>query len=683
MILLLIVSALAHVPTPAQSALRKGDCTAFQLTIGDASSPVAQMARARCGQSAALQEVAQSDSLLSKWARLAQAQSISDSKPGQVARLLEGLEFPGQAGQEAQLLRGRALVALGKSLEARPILRRLLEGKHGPEARYWLSKGAVDRGDLSAAISTYESLWSRYPASPWADKAVNRLQELGQTPSMDTAAGQALHLLRARTLLKMNRPTVAVALFEALFEKGVLAGNSDRLEFAMSKFWARDYAGAIAIWEEFDPINTNSLDPKAFFHYALSISRTGDYAQAATAYKALSQRFPDTRRGDLASFKIGYLDYDAGRLPKAIAHFRAHLGRRPQSRHADEARWFIGWSHYRLGNFSKATEGFQRLIAKHPNSGLAIGGRYWLTRAQAAQGKTEAAQAGLQDLLRRHPHSGYAYFAAQRLGLNPTPPQSEPVARPVIASDSPLSEAALLIESGWMAWARDALSEHREAMKQAGTAKRLEYAHLLLSAGDYRRSRRFLSNACRVQSALLSPSTREICLPRPESAVVTETAANSGLDPFLPYAIMTAESALDPSVTSPAGARGLMQLMPFLGEELHGILLPTSPYDSERLYLPGYNAWFGTTELGRLYTRFKAVEAVPLPMAIAGYNGGFEAVERWLAAQADAPPHLQGPDAFMENIGYTETRRYVRKVLGYLMHYHAVYGALSPDVQRP
>jgi soluble lytic murein transglycosylase len=484
-------------------------------------------------------------------------------------------------------------------------------------------------------------------------------------------------------LLKKNRPKEAVVLFEALFEKGVLAGDSNRLEFAMAKFWARDYPGAIAIWEEFEPLNTNRISTEGFFHYALSISRTGDYAQAAKAYKALSKRSPNSRRGDLASFKIGYLDYDAGRLPQAIAQFRAHLGRRPQSRHADESRWFIGWSHYRLGNFTKASAGFQSLIANHPNSGLAIGGRYWLTRAQLAQGQTESAKSGLKDLLRRHPHSGYAYFAAQSLGHKPIPPQSKPVARPAIASDSPLAEAALLIESGWMEWARDALSEHRETMKRAGTAKRLEYAHLLLAAGDYKRSRRFLSNACRVQSALLEPATREICLPRPESAVVTETAAASGLDPFLPYAIMTAESNLDPSVTSPAGARGLMQLMPFLGEELHGILLPTSPYDGERLYLPGYNAWFGTTELGRLYTRFKAVESVPLPMAIAGYNGGFEAVERWLAQQADAPPHLQGPDAFMENIGYTETRRYVRKVLGYLMHYHAVYGAISPDVQRP
>ena len=116
-----------------------------------------------------------------------------------------------------------------------------------------------------------------------------------------------------------------------------------------------------------------------------------------------------------------------------------------------------------------------------------------------------------------------------------------------------------------------------------------------------------------------------------------------------------------------------MQLMPFLGEELHGILQPDTPYDGERLYLPGYNAWFGTTELGRLHSRFKDTFDPALPLAIAGYNGGVEAVERWLSVQSTLPEHLQGADAFTENIGYTETRRYVRKVLGYLMHYRSVY----------
>ena len=68
--------------------------------------------------------------------------------------------------------------------------------------------------------------------------------------------------------------------------------------------------------------------------------------------------------------------------------------------------------------------------------------------------------------------------------------------------------------------------------------------------------------------------------------------------------------------------------------------------------------------------RSEGVSHAHLPLAIAGYNGGKAAVERWLSAES-API---APDVFMENIGYTETRRYVRKVLGYMQTYRLVYG---------
>ena len=134
---------------------------------------------------------------------------------------------------------------------------------------------------------------------------------------------------------------------------------------------------------------------------------------------------------------------------------------------------------------------------------------------------------------------------------------------------------------------------------------------------------------------------------------------------------MTAESALDPSVTSLAGARGLMQLMPDLADELHAGLQPDVPYDADRLYVAGYNAWLGSTELGQLYTHFHGAGVEPrLPLAIAGYNGGSEAVDRWLS-EYETPPDV---DWFAENISYSETRRYTRRVLGYLMTYRWIYG---------
>ena len=59
-----------------------------------------------------------------------------------------------------------------------------------------------------------------------------------------------------------------------------------------------------------------------------------------------------------------------------------------------------------------------------------------------------------------------------------------------------------------------------------------------------------------------------------------------------------------------------------------------------------------------------------LPFTIGGYNGGIEAVKRWEKAMGAGVE----ADLYTENIGYTETRRYVRRVLGYLMTYRYIYG---------
>jgi soluble lytic murein transglycosylase len=55
---------------------------------------------------------------------------------------------------------------------------------------------------------------------------------------------------------------------------------------------------------------------------------------------------------------------------------------------------------------------------------------------------------------------------------------------------------------------------------------------------------------------------------------------------------------------------------------------------------------------------------------IAGYNAGPDAVERWLAKS----PTPMEPDEFAEDIGYTETRRYVKRVLGYVQVWRQVHG---------
>lgn len=118
--------------------------------------------------------------------------------------------------------------------------------------------------------------------------------------------------------------------------------------------------------------------------------------------------------------------------------------------------------------------------------------------------------------------------------------------------------------------------------------------------------------------------------------LITQAASRHGLLPELLHAVIEAESAYDPKAVSPAGAVGLMQLMPKTAERF-GVVHRTDPAQS----ISG-----GAEYLRFLLDYFDN----DLSLAIAGYNAGENAVDRY---DRTIPP-------------YPETRQYVVRVLKYL-----------------
>ncbi|MFZ5591690.1 MAG: lytic transglycosylase domain-containing protein [Bacillota bacterium] len=111
-----------------------------------------------------------------------------------------------------------------------------------------------------------------------------------------------------------------------------------------------------------------------------------------------------------------------------------------------------------------------------------------------------------------------------------------------------------------------------------------------------------------------------------------EAAAKYNLDPALLKAVARAESAFNPRAVSPAGAAGVMQLMPATARAL-GV---------ENVFDPRQNIMAGARYLRQLLDRF----AGNLELALAAYNAGPRAVEE----HGGIPP-------------YRETRQYISRVL--------------------
>ncbi len=618
---------------------------------------------------------------LAPYGRLVQAEvRLSRGDPSGAAQLLETVNLPGPAGRRAKMLLGMAQVQMGAHAAGKATLNALMTGEISErgalpepggadpaEIRWWLAQGAILRGEPTAARPVLEAIWTLNPTSPRAKEAEDLLRSQGvNLADITQAEGRARAKERAKTYESLRLYPEALALIAPLPRQDSDPATIRRM--AKLCFRAKDYTQAV---EWFSRIPSPTADER--FDHALAMSRTGNYEAAATLYTALYTSDPSTKQGDTASFKVAYLAYDKGDLARAIPLFRTHLQRYPSSAHADEARWFIAWSLYRNGDLDAANAAMTDVLQHHGGSGLAAGARYWQAHIAADKGDAAAARAGYAEVRRRWPNSGYAWFAEWRLGESHARRAVEiaPPAPPALTSSPAWSAGTALAAVGLDDWARAELGP-LVATAKSSQAGRVAMAHVLLQAGDYGTARSLVSGSCQSgRGDAPIPAATAACTPRPLDTEAVRRAEALDLPANLPFGIMTAESALKPWVTSPVGARGLMQLMPEVAANIQPSVFGDQPFHPDDLYRPGVNAALGIAELGSLHARFAGRLAGPdLPAVIAGYNGGAEAVERWLSAYPSPPE----PDRFAEDIGFTETRRYVRNVLGYMQTYRYLYG---------
>jgi soluble lytic murein transglycosylase len=125
--------------------------------------------------------------------------------------------------------------------------------------------------------------------------------------------------------------------------------------------------------------------------------------------------------------------------------------------------------------------------------------------------------------------------------------------------------------------------------------------------------------------------------------IVVGHAVNYDLDASLLAAVIYRESKFDPDARSPAGAMGLMQLLP---DTARGIALHTggSRFRVRDLYDPEINVRYGSFYLRRLLRKYADER-----LALAAYNAGQANVDGWVAAG--------------KGIAFEETRAYVDAVL--------------------
>ncbi len=145
----------------------------------------------------------------------------------------------------------------------------------------------------------------------------------------------------------------------------------------------------------------------------------------------------------------------------------------------------------------------------------------------------------------------------------------------------------------------------------------------------------------------------------PERGYPIRTAPNSpeAAEAAMVFGITRQESGFDPSVRSPVGARGMMQLMPATAATTARKI--GEPYSASRLDDPDYNMRLGASYLGHMINNFSGSYV----MAAAGYNAGPGRPLDWINYCGDPRSSNTDPVDFVECIPFSETRNYVMRVL--------------------
>jgi soluble lytic murein transglycosylase len=338
-----------------------------------------------------------------------------------------------------------------------------------------------------------------------------------------------------------------------------------------------------------------------------------------------------------------------------------------------EAAFTAGWIALRHlprtpDNASRAKAHFDAAAAIAATPASSARAAYWQGRALEALGDMPAARAAYAAAAQR-PSTFYGQLGAAKID----------------GAGAKLRQAAPAAESDFTRAFR-ALYEARERALAQPLA--LDAAKIggrdgeLALLSDWLARRRDARTALAIGKAALVAGGALDETAFPTYGVPAYVAAPNSAETAVVYSIARQESAFQTDVISPAGAKGLMQMLDSTARET--ARRAGLPFEERRMLSdPAFNAQLGAAHLGTLLTSQKGSYL----LAFAAYNAGAGRVKEWIAAYGDPREPGVDPIDWIERIPIAETRDYVQKTLENLQVYRQRLGeragaSLDADLRR-
>jgi len=597
-----------------------------------------------------------------------------------------------------------AIAHLSTAAEEFPLL--------GDYALFWLCDAFHEYGNHHRSLKTVRTLLKKYPRSPLVKKArireIQEAEELSESkfPNLyksflkDYPREMEMKYLYAQWLKRNDNKKEAKKIFKEIYIDAGPFSDIAYIDLKPDDIRVQDIierASNLIEKVEYETAEKelrNALGKAKGKQYRMIMEKLGyclfrqkKYRDAAGVYSKINETYWETR----SLYRAGQTESVNARIEKLFASndsrmatvliaiaadkrrnkqikesisFYERISRRFPDRRED-ALWGIGWTHFISGQYNKAADVFSGLSRKYQDPQY----RYWYARSLEQAG--EKGQKEYRKLLHdEREFYGILSYAHNRDTVKETEPDEYRAVKAIYdQKETPgrritNERVEALFDLGLT---KEALLELNHISKKPDSMEDIIYTCSKFQAlGAYQQVVRTASQVP------YNEKVHRFVYPLAFEKTITKLSRRYHIDPHLILSVIREESRFDRDARSPAGALGLMQIMPSTAKRLDRTL-HVGIRGTHDILDVHKNLHLGIYYLSQLVREFGSY-----PHAVAAYNAGESSVRKWKKLG-----NYPSSDVFIEDIPYSETKKYVKRVLTTYFQYKRLFPTEDGLVEIP
>lgn len=538
-------------------------------------------------------------------------------------------------------------------------------GGKKPELIFKAAELHEDTRNYESAEKLYRKLYFEFPASVEGLRAAERLADLVVKKKIPPPNySDQLRLKRAARLFRRGRFEKAAIMYR-IYLKANPRALDVKLKLARCMFKARKNDETIRICKKIlQEDKANKYRTKTLHLLSLVFWRLDQDNRFLTCCHTILKE-GDASYKKRTLYNLAAFHMERGRYSKAEDLLIKLLRLDPGPSFEVDVLWKLAWAKYLSKDYSSSAKTFSQVGLKSKSRGLKEAALYWEARSRQKSSGFKSAKSDFIRLARENPLDYYGIQASRILkdhGVFVSLENRSGTEFPDIElsrkhlEDEHIQRALKLIDAGLYEYALMNLEDLPGSVKKDEPVAFL-MASTAYNAKRYHQARSTLYSAFGkyVTNPPLDAPAKfiELAFPCVHEDQTIKMARKHAVDPFLIWAVMRQESLYNSEAISPAGAMGLMQVMPRTAKMRSDKKIKTC--DLTALLLdPQSNIRVGT---GILADKLKSFGNAIVP-ALASYNADIRKVRQWHEKRGS-----MDVDEFIETIPYQETRLYVKKVL--------------------